>query len=184
VREIVNLKPQVKKEKIIYVQPLGDVNQIYLNTLKSSIESFFHFKCVIKEKVNLTSDLLAASNTRYEASKILSKFKCNDNLLIITEKDIACRKGKIPEWGILGLGYRPGSTCIVSTFRMKRNVPSTTVLDRLKKVGIHEIGHNLGLDHCDNDIHCLMNDARGTVSQTDRERIWFCNKCMKQITPF
>ena len=83
---------QVKK--IIYIQPLGDVNAEYLEVVKNSVESFYNFKCVIKPKVQLTNDLLAASRTRYEASKILSKFNTTENLLIVTEKDIACKKAR------------------------------------------------------------------------------------------
>lgn len=171
----------IKPKKIVYIQPLGNVKQEYLLTVKSSVESFYGFHCIIKEKINLTPDLLTSSRTRYEASKILSKFNTSDNVLILTEKDIACKKGNYPEWGILGLGYRPGTTCVVSTFRMKRKVPESVVIDRLKKVALHEVGHNLGLDHCNKDPECMMNDAKGTIKQVDREKIYLCTHCKKKI---
>ena len=169
----VNIKP-----KKIYIQPLGDVNQEYINYLKKSVEGFYGYNCVIKPKLNLTSDILAGSKTRYEAGKILKKYNSKENVLLITEKDIAHRKSsEFPEWGIFGLGYRPGSTCVISTFRLKKNVTVAKFLERLKKVALHEIGHNLGLEHCTNNKECLMNDAGGTVKQVDRENIWFCSKC-------
>lgn len=183
-QEIKPSKLVVKKrvnKKIVMILPLGDVKPEYLKLVKNSVESFYGFECVIKPKVNLTNDLLSKSKTRYNADKILQKFNSNDNLLIITEKDIATKKGNYEEWGILGLGQRPGNTCVISTFRMKKNVSVEVLYDRLEKVSLHEIGHNLGLDHCDYHIECLMNDARGTIRQVDREKKWLCQKCYKLI---
>lgn len=168
--------------KVVYLQPLGDVNVEYMNYLKTSVKDFYGYDCIIKPKLNLTNDILAGSRTRYEASKILTKYDSNENTLIITEKDIAYRESdKFPEWGIFGLGFRPGKTCVVSTFRLKRKVSTEKMLDRLKKVALHEIGHNLGLEHCTNNKECMMNDADGTIKQVDQEKIWFCSKCWKII---
>jgi archaemetzincin len=167
--------------KIVYIQPLGDVNGKYVQKVKKSVESFYGFKCVVKPKVGFTTDLLANSKTRYEASKILGKFRSKDNILIVTEKDIACKKNQYPEWGVLGLGLRPGTVCVISTFRMKRNVSEERILDRLEKVSLHEIGHNLGLNHCTKDNSCMMNDAKGTISTVDKELVYLCPNCKRII---
>lgn len=166
-------------DKTVYIQPLGNVNNESLIMVKTSIEKFYGYKCVIEPRVLLTDDILAKSKTRYEASKILKKFDSHKNLLIITEVDIATKHRGSNEYGIMGLGYRPGKTCVVSTFRMKKNVSKEKVLERLSKVSIHEVGHNLGLDHCNYDRTCIMNDARGTVKQIDMEKIQFCYRCNK-----
>lgn len=168
---------QFTTEKIVYIQPLGDVNVKNLNNTKRALENFYNYRCVIKDEVSLSKDLLAASGTRYEASKILDKFKSSENIIIITEKDIAHRKSdKFPEWGIFGLGYRPGTTCVISTYRFK----GKNISERLKKVSIHEVGHNLGLGHCNNQ-KCLMHDGKGGVKQIDQERVWFCNNCKNKL---
>ena len=137
---------------------------------------------MLQESVPLTDDLLAASRARYEASKILTKFNSDKNVLLITAVDIAHRKSaEIPEWGIFGLGFRPGNTCVVSTFRLQRNVTQAAFLERLKKVALHEIGHNLGLKHCTNHPECMMHDANGTIKQVDKEKVWFCELCKEQL---
>lgn len=145
------------------------------------MESFFGFGCTVKPKVEFTPDILAASRTRYEAGKILDKYHSPNYVLVLTEKDIACKNGDIPEWGIFGYGEIDGTTCVVSTFRLKRKVTEAVFLDHLQKDAIHEIGHNLGLEHCANDPRCLMNDAKGTLKEIDKEKIWFCDQCRKQV---
>lgn len=182
-----------KEEKVIQTEkkifqainiiPLGKVDTNVLSDIKLGIEKFYGLSPIIEKPVPLTDDLLAKSKTRYEANKILSKFNSNRNLLIITEQDIAIKykKHNSDEWGIMGLGYRPGKTCVVSTFRIKKKANEALFKERLIKICIHEIGHNLGLKHCVYDPKCLMNDANGTISQVDREGMYFCKKCKRQV---
>jgi archaemetzincin len=141
---------------------------------------------IVNKPVALTNDLLAESRTRYEASKILMKFNSDKNLLIITERDIACRNEQrnISEWGVFGLGYRPGKTCVVSTFRLNRKNPTNSLQlfnERIAKVCLHEIGHNLGLDHCTSGSDCLMNDAHGLIKTVDNEKMILCSSCIKKL---
>jgi archaemetzincin len=175
---IVSYSCNLNAQKVINILPLGNDNLDFVKVIETAVKEFYGYKCVILSKAPLTSDILANSKTRYEASKILAKYNSNKNLLIITEKDIACKKGSINEWGIFGLGYRPGTTCVVSTFRIKKNVSTKIFHERLKKICLHEIGHNLGLNHCSSgDNRCMMNDANGTIREVDQEKIFFCNKC-------
>lgn len=170
--------------KIIYIQPLGHVERSDINLVKSAVEGFYHYKCIIKPQVNFAKDILADSKIRYEANRILSKYNTSQNLLILTEKDIACVNPErhSTEWGIFGLGYRPGTTCVISTFRLKRHASAQLFHSRLTKVCLHEIGHNLGLNHCTSgDKRCLMNDAKGTIKEVDGEQIFLCDKCWKVI---
>jgi archaemetzincin len=172
------LKPVTK----INIQPLGAVSPVYINQIKKSVKSFYGFDCVVKPKKEITKDMLSRVTKRIDAKKALRNNLSFDNLLIITEKDICHNKDKAnPEWGIFGLGLRPGKTCIISTFRLKRGVTKQKTLERLEKVALHEIGHNLGLNHCDNNKKCMMNDACGTITQVDNEKVWFCEKCRKQL---
>jgi archaemetzincin len=169
--------------KIIYIQPLGYVDNNTIQVIKKSVESFYGFKCVIRKEISLTEDILTSSKKRYEANKILLKYKSPENVLLITQKDIAYhdKKRNVKEWGIIGLGYMPGNVCVVSTYRIKNKVTKEKFDSRLKKVSLHEIGHNLGLNHCTKSQSCLMNDANGTVKTIDKEKIMLCGKCKNQI---
>ena len=165
----------------ICIQALGDVNNACIYEVKKAIESFYGAKVTVKAKLEFTDDILSPSKTRYDASKILSKYNTNEMLLILTEKDITHAKDKNLEWGIFGLGFCPGKTCVISTYRLRKNANQKRMIERLTRVAIHEIGHNMGLDHCTSNSECLMNDARGTIKQVDGEKIWFCDKCKNKL---
>lgn len=70
----------------------------------------------------------------------------------------------------MGLGCRPGKSCVVSDFRMavkNRN-------QQFYKVVLHELGHTEGLPHCKTKT-CLMRDAEGG-NHLDQEKD-FCKNC-------
>ena len=148
---------------------------------KSSIEDFYGFKCVVISKVEVTDDILSKSKKRCDANKILTKFKTDSSIVLITERDICQKRGKVNEYGIIGLGFCPGKVCVISTCRIKNKVTKKTFYKRLKKVTLHEMGHNLGIPHCSNSEKCLMNDAKGTVKTIDKEDLFICDSCVKKI---
>jgi len=172
----------LKPVKTIYIQPLGEVSPEYIALVKKSIKTFYGFECIIKPEKSITKNMLSPIRKRIDADKAILQNLSFDNYIIITEKDICHRKDQNnTEYGILGLGGIYGKTCIISTFRLKRKVSKQKILERLEKVALHEIGHNLGLNHCENNNKCMMSSAKGAISQVDYEEVWFCEKCMKQI---
>jgi archaemetzincin len=171
-----------KEPIVINIQPLGKVSNEYIEQVKKSVKTFYGYDCKVLHPKKITNNMLSKVTKRIDANKALRTNETNGNLLYVTEKDICHFKDKNrPEYGIFGLGKCPGNTCIVSTFRLKRGVNNKKTLERLEKVALHEIGHNLGLSHCKNDKKCMMNDARGTIKQVDYGNVWFCEKCRKQL---
>ena len=172
----------INKIDTIHILPFGNVNKSVVDDVVKELTDFYHKEVVVEKSTPLDNKLLAASKSRFSADSILKRFKSSKNILVITEVDIVTpKKGVTNEWGIFGLGFRPGTVCVVSSFRLKRNASPKLFTERLHKVSIHEVGHNLGLHHCTKDPECMMSAANGTIKQVDHEKIMFCDNCRNII---
>jgi archaemetzincin len=162
----------------IHIQPLGRVSTEHIKIVEHAVKSLYGLDCKILPAKPHDRTLYAASGYRYDAGKILTRFKSDQYILVITEKDIAYYKStQHPEWGILGLARISGKTCVVSTRRMGREISG-----RLEKVAVHELGHNFSLSHCTTGKPCLMKDARGTIKQVDINLFRLCSSCKEKIS--
>lgn len=169
----------------ICVQPLAFTNQELLNHLKKDIQNYYHFNVIILENKELPTEAYYQPRNRYKANKLiwwLWKIKPNnaDYIIGISTKDISSKKGDNPDFGIMGLGFCPGKSSVISTYRIK--TPNQTLLkERLSKIALHEIGHNLGLGHCSITKDCFMHAAEASIKQIDREKLDLCANCKKMI---
>ncbi|MEZ4231157.1 MAG: matrixin family metalloprotease [Polyangiaceae bacterium] len=170
-----------------YLQPLGaGLKQADVEFVKKSLLAFYDFDLELLPEVPLPRAAYYAPRNRYRAEKLLKFLKQRlpadgFRILGITTKDISTTKGKIKDWGILGLATIDGVACVISSFRTKRKTKNHQhALERFGKVAVHEIGHTLGLDHCPTE-GCLMRDAHGSVLSTDREYDLCSEICRRQL---
>ena len=70
----------------------------------------------------------------------------------------------------MGLGFCPGKSCIVSTFRLRGKNRE----EKLFKLALHELGHTQGLKHCPTK-NCFMRDAKGKDHWNELNG--FCKRC-------
>lgn len=167
-----------KKEDItLCIQPFDDVSSITIVILKKDMEKIFT-NIEVKSPITFSDDLLNVSKTRYRADKIIyflsGKTSSNCVTLGVTTKDISVTKGKYTDWGVMGLGFKPGKSCVISSFRLK----GKNKQEKLYKVAIHELGHTQGLNHCP-EKSCYMRDAEGKDHLN--EEVHFCEKCKAHL---
>jgi archaemetzincin len=176
--------PLIKKTPIVVLQPLQFTDTTSLQQLKDSIEKFYDVTVYINPNKSFPSDLYYKPRNRYRADRIIHWLRMNiadsiRTVVGITSKDVSTTKGTAYDYGVMGLGYRPGHACVVSSFRPAKTAKSKSHLQqRLFKLVIHEMGHNFGLPHCSNE-ECFMVDAEGQM-KLDTEK-YLCDSCTMKL---
>jgi len=161
------------QQKIIVIQPYNDLDKSQVDFLVTEIKKVCP-NVEVKKPIPLPSSAYYTANKRYRADSLIAIQKriCENKytLLGLTSKDISTTKGKAQDFGIMGLGYCPGYSCIVSGYRLKGN----NRMEKFRKVTLHELAHTEGLPHCPNP-HCYMRDAKGKDHLN--EETDFCKTC-------
>ena len=165
------------EEITILIQPFEDIKPKQLSEISENIRKVYPNIKVLKP-IKFPENSYYQPRNRYRADSIIQflKFRTPKNSVTIglTNKDISATKGKIADFGIMGLGYRPGSACLASSFRLN----SKNRNEQFYRIAIHELGHTQGLKHCPEKT-CFMRDAEGE-NHTDEETD-FCKNCKKVL---
>jgi len=165
------------EEITILIQPFEDVKPKQLAEISENIRKIYP-KIKILEPVDFPKNAFYQPRNRYRADSIIkylrTKTPNNCVTLALTNKDISVTKGKVADFGVMGLGYRPGNACVASSFRLNTKNKN----EQFYKIAIHELGHTQGLKHCP-DKTCFMRDAEGK-NPTNEEKD-FCQNCKKVL---
>ncbi|MFN8287648.1 MAG: matrixin family metalloprotease [Chitinophagales bacterium] len=179
----------------VAIQPIGTITKVEINVASKALDSVYHIKVVVLAPVEPPSSAFINVKTpRYRADKLIAwlaerKPDSADYIIGLTGLDISTTKtdglgrtlepkSRYTDFGIFGLGYCPGKSCIVSSFRL--GTDKALAQSRLAKIAVHEFGHNLGLPHCKNES-CVMADAVEKITTIDAEGIMPCAKCKRQL---
>lgn len=178
----------------IAIQPFENSNELYVDSISSALNRIYSIDPVVLNAIDFPENCsIKYYNTyRYRADKLIAYLKHTkpdsiDYVIGFTMKDISTTKNgatdssdKYFDWGIFGLGYRPGPACIVSGKRLNKGAKKM-LIRRLQKVASHELGHNFGLAHCQSGMPCVMVDAVEKLSTVDHAPLALCSVCKGKI---
>lgn len=168
-----NNENTVKNQKVIVIQPLGNFQQKQSQKVFAEIKAI-NPKVVLMQNIEFPEKSFYKPRNRYRADSIIKNLKNTigkDSVIVgLSHFDISTTKNGIQDWGIMGLGYRPGKACVVSDFRLSPKNKN----EQFYKLVLHELGHTEGLPHC-KEKTCLMRDAEGG-NPFDKEKS-FCKDC-------
>jgi archaemetzincin len=191
---------KVSKETSIAIQPFEGFESAYSDTVKQTLEDMYGVQVDVLEEIEVPQfAFVNIKSPRYRADTLIRYLRANelyanyDYVIGLIKEDISTtkyedfktKKIKTPEtkykdWGIFGLGFCPGKSCVVSSYRLLQSTSKDNFIERLKKVSCHEMGHNFGLPHCPNK-DCIMQDAAETIKTIDGVELHLCDDCRKKI---
>jgi archaemetzincin len=187
VQETKRTQTDISKAKKITIAllPFKNIDASIVSFAEKEIRDFYRFDVIYLDARSLPEMAWYPQRKRYRADALLIWLNRNktgniDYIVGLTDKDISCTNGRYADWGIFGYGYISGSACVVSTFRLKKNANTDLLYKRFAKVLLHELGHNLGLDHCPT-AGCIMEDAKGTIATVDKEKKELCPLCRQKL---
>ncbi|NLZ29289.1 MAG: archaemetzincin family Zn-dependent metalloprotease [Methanomicrobiales archaeon] len=128
------------------------------------------------------------ARNQHDAQKILDRlqdiltrrYEISGPLLLVTPRDLYTSGCNF----VFGLARPASGVAVVSTARLRNDyygrVPDDAdLIDRTAKEGAHELGHLLGLGHCENP-ECVMFRPR-SLDELDRKRKMLCSACREML---
>jgi archaemetzincin len=168
------------QNQIIALQPLDGFNVNNISSVVNEINRFYNKKIIVLKPINIPVTYVDKRVGMYSADSIisdLSKMQKENiaEIIGLTHEPLFTIKYKKQynyDDKILGLGYQPGITCVISDGNIGKK--DTALFNRrLRNVIFHEIGHNMGLSHCE-DPNCFMSENNDNADD-------YCKRCKRKL---
>lgn len=163
---------------------VGESNDYPLDALKDPIKSRYPWLQIasLPPFVNI-GEAFDSRRNQYHSTRIIAMLEKQiqstplDRLLGITDYDIYAPGMNF----VFGEARLPGRVGVVSTYRLKPTGLERHRLytERVVKEAVHELGHTLGLNHCE-DNSCVMHFSE-SLEDTDNKSSALCDTCRRAL---
>ncbi|MFB6197634.1 MAG: archaemetzincin family Zn-dependent metalloprotease, partial [Halobacteriaceae archaeon] len=164
------------------IVPVGSIPPAVKREVSAALRSVYECDVFVHDEQPLPQEAYDESREQYHAEAFIdlaTEAGTNEKALAITSVDLYYRRRNY----VFGLAYLEGRGCVVSTNRLQTasdggfsaKSSDEIVSDRIRKEVVHELGHTVGLEHCDNS-RCVMNFSP-TVREVDIKEEHLCGTC-------
>lgn len=156
------------------ILPFGDVEREVLGMLERRL-AFFPFNITVLDNAEVPKEGYDTYRNQFRASPFLdiAGEQSGDRVLGVTEVDLYSGSLNF----VFGQAQILGKAAVISLFRLRGAKEAFHL--RAFKEAVHELGHTMGLGHCENES-CVMHFSN-TLADTDFKNAEFCKTCMGKM---
>jgi archaemetzincin len=170
---------------LVHLIPVGRIDLALLEELSLAMPRSLQVKCGILPMALDPAAAYHAERQQFHSSEILQRMQAmvgpgDWRLLAVADVDLYIPILKY----VFGEAQLGGRCAVISAYRLRQEFyglerDEGLLRERLLKEAVHELGHTLGLRHCE-DYTCSMASSHA-VEWIDLKEGTFCESCRSQV---